>query len=60
MTDIEVLKTKAMLPQALKKIPPEKIVEDTNSLEIISFMNDQTVKYTREIVVKIINKIKQL
>lgn len=60
MTDIEVIKTKAMLPQALKKMPPEKIIEDTNALEIISFMNDQTIKNTREVVVKIINKIKQL
>ncbi|NMC13062.1 MAG: hypothetical protein GYA34_09275 [Chloroflexi bacterium] len=60
MTDIEIIKTKAMLPQALKKIPPEKIVEDVNSLEIVSLLNGQTVKCSREVVVKIINKIKQL
>jgi len=60
MTDINRIKTKANYPQAIKKMHAERISEEGSVIEIGTYVSDSTFPCTREVVIKIIDKIKKL
>ncbi len=60
MTDIERIKTKAIYPQAQKQMQSERISDESSASEIGTFLSENSVNYSREVVVKIIDKIKKL
>jgi hypothetical protein len=60
MTNIERIKTKANYPQSLKQMQLERISEEGSVVEIGAYLTESSVKCSREVVVKIIDKIKKL
>lgn len=60
MTDIQKNKSKSVYSQTLKPGQPDKRLEDAFTYEIALCLNETPVKYSREMVVKIIDKIKKL
>jgi hypothetical protein len=60
MTDIERIKSKSNYPQALKQLQPERISDESNMVEIGAYLSENSVNCSREVVVKIIDKIKKL
>ncbi len=60
MTDIERIKTKANYPQSMKQKQSDRISEEGSVIEIGAYLTESSVNCTREVVVKIIDKIKKL
>lgn len=60
MSDIESVNAKAIYPQSLKQIQPENTSDDSSALDIVSLLIEDTAKCSREVIIKIIDKVKQL
>lgn len=60
MTDIQRIKTKSSYPQAIKQMQSERISEEGSVIEIGTYSSEYSLPCSREVVVKIIDKIKKL
>ena len=60
MTDIKRTKTMTNYPQAIKQMKSERISEEGSVIEIGTYTSESSFPCSREVVVKIIDKIKTL
>jgi hypothetical protein len=60
MKDNERIKTKANYLQTLKQSQSERISEEGSVVEIGAYLTEYSINCSREVVVKIIDKIKKL
>ncbi|MBN1538076.1 MAG: hypothetical protein JW908_15170 [Anaerolineales bacterium] len=60
MTNLQRTKTKSNIPQAIKQMQSERISEESGVIEIGTYIHEYSFPCTREVVVKIIDKIKKM
>lgn len=60
MTNNQSLITKSSYPQANKQMQSERISEEGSVIEIGAYSSEKSLPCSREVVVKIIDKIKKL
>lgn len=60
MIETQRINTKANYPQAIKQMHSEQISEEGNVIEIGTYTSENSFPCSREVVVKIIDKIKKL